>query len=150
MAATAMPMDRCASLHFRLGDYKEKQHYHPLATFAYYEKALAHLVERDGDFSRVMYCCEDADVASVDEMVRRLAQGQPQLEFCRLRHEEDWRELMGMSLCRHHIIATSSFSWWAAYLNPSRTKMVVYPKVWFGAAAGLDTRDLCPPDWTPL
>ena len=46
--------------------------------------------------------------------------------------ENGYLDLYLMSLCRHHILANSSFSWWGAYLNPSREKMVIVPHKWFG------------------
>jgi hypothetical protein len=53
-----------------------------------------------------------------------------------------------MSLCRHHIIANSTFSWWGAWLNPRRDKQVFAPARWLG----FDTTKLAVycPEWTLL
>jgi hypothetical protein len=54
--------------------------------------------------------------------------------------------------CDHHIIANSTFSWWAAWLNESEGKRVVAPKKWFTSDFPLDYSmdDLIPPEWTLL
>jgi len=58
---------------------------------------------------------------------------------------ESYNDMRLMSMCRHHIIANSSFSWWGAWLNPNVNKLVVAPSRWF--AKQTDVRDLLPQGW---
>ena len=56
-----------------------------------------------------------------------------------------------MSLCKHNIIANSSYSWWGAWLNKNPDKIVVGPKRWFNSSdPKFDTRDLIPESWYKL
>ena len=57
-----------------------------------------------------------------------------------------YRDMQLMSLCRHHIIANSSFSWWGAWLNPRPDKRVLAPARWF-AGSDKSTKDLLPANW---
>jgi hypothetical protein len=58
------------------------------------------------------------------------------------------QELMLMAACRHHVIANSSLSWWAAWLAASPDQVVVAPTPWF--ADGRPTPDLLPKGWVTL
>jgi len=60
--------------------------------------------------------------------------------------EKNYEDLRLMSQCYHHIIANSTFSWWAALLNPKAGKMVFAPRQWFNTSKN-NIKDLIPDDW---
>lgn len=60
-----------------------------------------------------------------------------------------YEDLRLMSLCRHNIIANSSFSWWGAWLNSHPSKLIFAPMQWFNNS-DIETGDLIPESWIRL
>lgn len=56
-----------------------------------------------------------------------------------------WRDVYLMSQCSNNIIANSSYSWWGAWLNPNKDKIVVYPRCWYSKS--YPSIDLIPFGW---
>lgn len=142
--------DRVISMHFRMGDYKSLPQYHPIQPVEYYVKALANFDENDE--WTVLYFCEKEDIEMVNGKVDILRQQYPKMKFERMEEKlEDWEEMLTMSLCRHHVIANSSFSYFGAYFNTREEVQVYYPSLWFGTLLkDKKTEDMFLPNWTKV
>jgi hypothetical protein len=97
-----------------------------LLSKAYYERAISHILTRNPRSTFFVFSDDTA-------FAREWARAHPRMVVVdhndeNLAHED----LRLMSLCRHHIIANSTFSWWAAWLNPRSDKLVIAPKKWLG------------------
>ena len=58
-------------------------------------------------------------------------------------NDKDYEDLWLMSLCRHHIVANSTFGWWGAWLGAYAGQLVFAPL----KGHAFDIRDLFPPSW---
>ena len=60
---------------------------------------------------------------------------------------EDWYDMYLMSICKHNIIANSTFSWWGAWLNRHEDKIVIAPEKWINSC---DYQDIYPKGWMQM
>jgi hypothetical protein len=142
------------SVHFRMGDYKTKEDYHPILPYEYYDRAFQTFSPAFLEKMRILYFCEEEDRDAADHIMERLQDKYYLQEIERVDHTiPDWKQMLIMSCCRINIIANSSFSWWAAYINDHPLKTVIYPSVWFGPKfQHMDVSDMCPKndDWIKI
>ena len=61
---------------------------------------------------------------------------------------QSYIDMQLMSLCKHQIIANSSFGWWGAWLNTNPDKIVIAPRNWF--CNHFNDDDLIPQEWERL
>lgn len=133
------------SLHVRRGDYaknKKTNATHGLCSLDYYRAAIRYV---SGRVKSPYFFIFSDDIAWVKDNLK--------MDFpCQFvdhnQGAESYNDMRLMSLCRHHIIANSSFSWWGAWLNPRTDKVVVAPQKWF--VNNNDVKDLFPLNWVPL
>lgn len=126
------------SIHLRKGDYAGLQQFHPIMDSEYYFNALTEF--KDGNYCFLIFS-DDIEYCKTlfgeQDNVVYIEGNTPDVDMCM------------MSMCDHNIIANSSFSWWAAWLNTNPNKKVVAPKKWFGPAYNNihNTKDLYPKLW---
>lgn len=143
------------SMHFRMGDYKKIQHVLPVLGGEYYENALKYMQPLlvEPKTTKIIWFCEQVDLECVTQRVIQMAKQFPEYTFIQGPLDlQDWEQMLYMSCCTHNIIANSTFSWWAAYINSNKNKIVCYPSIWFGSAliSTHDVADLCPPSWSRI
>ena len=96
------------------------------------------LIDGEKNDLYILYFCEENDIVYVNEKITYLKHNTnfKKLTFIKVpNHLDDWEQMILMSLCRHHIIANSTFSWWGAYFGQGNG-IVYYPSKWFGPAFG--------------
>jgi hypothetical protein len=134
------------SLHVRRGDYvsnKNSKSYHGNLELDYFYEAIKQLKGVLNDLNFFVFSDE------IDWVRSNLKINDP-VEYIDFNTNENAAfDMYLMSLCQHNIIANSSFSWWAAWLNKNTDKKVIAPKKWFFNES-INTKDLIPNTWLKI
>ena len=133
------------SVHIRRGDYVSSRKAfstHGVCSVEFYKEAFAWISQRTQD--PVFFVFSD----DMDWVRANLFVAHPCYYIDYNQGVESYNDMRLMSLCKHHIIANSSFSWWGAWLNPNPKKIVIAPRKWF--ATEKNVADLLPGEWIKL
>jgi len=124
-------MKSCESvaLHVRRGDYISEPSIvksHGFCGLSYYQEAVQRLLRR---VPKAHFFLFSDDLPWVKENLLQFVR--PATIVDANHGETAYQDLRLMNLCRHHIIANSSFSWWGAWLSRHENKIVYAPRRWF-------------------
>lgn len=126
------------SVHIRRGDYQKTDSILPLT---YYKNAMIRMQTLlEAPFWIVFsddleWCKENMDFGNQVYYI-----GEKE-------HLQDFEELLVMSRCKNHIIANSTFSWWGAWLNRRKEKIVIGPNKWFIRGNRDNGVNIMPQEW---
>lgn len=119
--------ENAVSIHVRRGDYLDAKTWENcgcICQMPYYRNAIDEMQKR---IKNPHYYVFSDDMEWVKENLKL-----PYTDYIDWNHGSDsWQDMMLMSHCKHHIICNSSFSWWGAWLNPRKDKIVLMPELWF-------------------
>lgn len=120
--------EHSVSIHVRRGDYLKSSIYTGICTVEYYTKAIDYILQHIDGAIR-FYIFSD-DITWCKDNIGNLLNGYDCVYVDWNRGFDSYKDMQLMSACRHNIIANSSFSWWAAWLNISTDNIVIAPSRW--------------------
>lgn len=132
--------ENTCSIHVRRGDYLNSPNHHPTQSMNYYMKAIKQMPK-------------DSVFLIFSDDIEWCKQNFPNLpeKFKFIEGNKDYEDLYLMSHCKNNIICNSTFSWWGAWLNKNKDKIVIAPSVWFGPAySNNNTEDLYCEGWITI
>lgn len=112
----------------------------------YYNNAIAYISEKVKDFHYFVFSDYPEETTNVLKLPK---------EFTTfIDHnkgdENAYADLWLMSLCKHFVIANSTFSWWGAWLSSNPNKIVVAPKQPKNGEGAWGFKGLIPDNWISL
>jgi hypothetical protein len=131
------------SMHIRRTDYLTVGLDQYVLSMNYYARALEHICTKLAE-PHVFVFSDDPNwaLANLRLQIPMIIVSNSQMH--------DYEELQLMSMCKHHIVANSSFSWWGAWLASGNEKIVIAPEHWMAEHSEIDSRDLVPTNWTRM
>lgn len=141
-ASDSIQNSNSISIHIRRGDYLTDPLLGGLCDLEYYQKAITYIQSQVSSpkyfiFSNdIEWCRQNLSITNCEF----ISWNTSTLSYI---------DMQLMSQCKHNIIANSSFSWWAAWLNQNDNNIVICPKKWVNDPK-LDTSGLIPETWIAI
>ncbi len=131
------------SVHIRRGDYLSSLWKNSLVVIkdlAYYTRAMEHINQ---NVANPHYFLFSDDMEWLKENL--------QIPNCTYvdhnKGKNSYIDMYLMSMCKHNIIANSSFSWWGAWINKNENKIVIMPEKWMNDNS---CTDIFPDEWVKM
>lgn len=137
--------DNSVSIHVRRTDYLENDAndwFGGICTEEYYRRAIDFIKNNNSDVNLIFF---SDDIKWVKD--NYVYENATYIDAEMFETYQDWYDMYLMSLCKHNIIANSTFSWWGAWLNQNPDKIVIAPQKWSNMDA---FKDICPEEWIRL
>ena len=133
-------------IHVRRGDFVTNittKSYHETCSIAYYEKAIQYFKKKYENTAKFFIFSDDI------EWAKENIKSDNDMYFLDSSYElSDTNELFLMSMCQNHIIANSSFSWWAAWIGDHEYGTTIRPEKWYKTKTQPST--LFPKEWLSI
>lgn len=126
--AHLLSQTEAASLHVRRTDYIGDALFHNISDTNYYEQALQ-LLKQQTNTQTLCIFSDDSDWCS--HHFAHLSNHYKVVIVDWNRDNKSVQDMHLMTLCRHHIIANSSFSWWGAWLAQEPRGLNIAPRLWW-------------------
>lgn len=141
-------LENPVSIHVRRGDYISNpvaNKIHNICTPAYYNNAIKELRKKMQSFNLVVFS-DDIDWVKTNlELPSNPIYLSSRKDIFGGNLTAN-QELFLMSSCSHNIISNSTFSWWGAYLNDSKCKVIIGPSQW-NRSTSFPTNEIIPSSW---
>ena len=140
---SAIMKSNSVSIHVRRGDYLSKEQlpvYGNICTNEYYCNAVKYIA---GTIDNPTYFVFSDDIEWVKNNIDVAG-------MILVNEKKQWSGIVDLyliSICRYHIIANSSYSWWGAWLGDNDDKLVISPSRWMNS---VEQTDMICNDWVRL
>lgn len=131
------------SIHVRRGDYINSTNYQTfgkVCTIEYYAKAIKELEKSNENLKYFIFTNDSEWVIKNFDFI----------DFELIDHNKgsnSWIDMYLMRLCKHHVNANSTFSWWGAWLSDYKSGITIVPREFI---YNREFVDIYPEAWTKI